>query len=75
MPWVAPAARMGEYVEALRAIWRSWETGAKLDYQGKHYHFSLMNEEFSPGPNHLPDGARHHRRGRSAHAEDGGAVG
>ncbi|HUI17191.1 MAG TPA: TIGR03617 family F420-dependent LLM class oxidoreductase, partial [Alphaproteobacteria bacterium] len=54
VPWIAPAARMGEYVEALRAIWRSWETGAKLDYQGKHYRFSLMNEEFSPGPNHLP---------------------
>ncbi|HXQ65804.1 MAG TPA: TIGR03617 family F420-dependent LLM class oxidoreductase [Alphaproteobacteria bacterium] len=54
VPWVAPAARMGEYVESLRAIWRSWETGAKLDYQGKHYRFSLMNEEFSPGPNHLP---------------------
>jgi probable F420-dependent oxidoreductase len=54
VPWFAPAQRMGEYVEALRAIWRCWETGAKLDYHGKHYHFSLMNEEFSPGPNHLP---------------------
>ena len=54
VPWVAPAARMGEYVEALRAIWQSWETGAKLDYQGQHYRFSLMNEEFSPGPNRLP---------------------
>ena len=54
VPWVAPAARMGEYVQALRAIWRCWETGGPLDYAGEHYRFSLMNEGFSPGPNHLP---------------------
>ncbi len=54
VPWIAPAARMAEYAEALRAIFRSWETGAKLDYQGKYYTFTLMNEGFSPGPNHQP---------------------
>lgn len=54
VPWVAPAARMAEYVQALRAIWRCWETGGSLDYAGEHYRFSLMNEGFSPGPNHLP---------------------
>lgn len=54
VPWVAPAARMAEYIGALRAIWRCWETGGPLDYQGEHYRFSLMNEGFSPGPNHLP---------------------
>lgn len=54
VPWVAPAARMGEYVEALRAIWRCWETGGPLEYLGEHYRFTLMNEGFSPGPNGLP---------------------
>jgi probable F420-dependent oxidoreductase len=54
VPWVAPAARMAEYVEALRAIWRRWETGAKLDFQGKHYTFTLMTPEFSPKPLGLP---------------------
>ena len=54
VPWVAPAARMGEYVQALRAIWHCWETGDTLDYDGELYSFSLMNEGFSPGPNHLP---------------------
>jgi probable F420-dependent oxidoreductase len=34
----------------MRAIWRTWETGAKLDYQGKHYTFTLMTPEFSPKP-------------------------
>ena len=53
-PWIAPAARLGEYVEALRAIFRCWETGEKLNYQGKYYNFSLMTPEFSPGPQGLP---------------------
>jgi probable F420-dependent oxidoreductase len=50
VPWVAPAARLGEYVEALRAIFRCWEYGEKLNYQGKYYTFTLMTPEFSPGP-------------------------
>ena len=54
VPWVAPAARLGEYVRALRAIWRAWETGTKLDFKGQHYNFTLMRPEFSPGPQGLP---------------------
>jgi probable F420-dependent oxidoreductase len=54
VPWVAPAAKMAEYADALRAIFRCWETGAKLDYQGEHYQFSLMHTDFAPGPNRLP---------------------
>ena len=54
VPWIAPAARLGEYVEALRAIFRCWENGEKLDYKGKHYSFTLMTPEFSPGPRKLP---------------------
>jgi probable F420-dependent oxidoreductase len=53
VPWIAPAARLGEYVQALRAIWRNWETGAKLDFKGRHYNFTLMTPEFSPGPQGL----------------------
>jgi probable F420-dependent oxidoreductase len=54
VPWIAPAARLGEYVQALRAIWRAWETGAKLDFRSPHYTFTLMTPEFSPGPQGLP---------------------
>ena len=54
VPWIAPAARLGEYVQALRAIWRTWETGAKLDFKGQHYNFTLMTPEFSPAPHGLP---------------------
>ena len=53
VPWIAPAARLGEYVESLRAIFRCWEYGEKLNYQGKYYNFTLMTPEFSPGPQKL----------------------
>jgi probable F420-dependent oxidoreductase len=53
VPWTAPLPRLREYVEALRAIWRSWETGEKLAYEGKHYQFTLMTPEFSPPPTGL----------------------
>jgi probable F420-dependent oxidoreductase len=53
-PWIAPAARLGEYVESLRAIFRCWEHGEKLNYQGRYYNFSLMTPEFSPPAQHLP---------------------
>lgn len=51
MPWSAPADRMRDYVKAVRAIWRSWATGAALDYQGRFYQHSLMSPFFDPGPN------------------------
>lgn len=53
-PWIAPAARLGEYVQALRAIFRCWENGERLDFRGKFYSFTLMTPEFSPGPQNLP---------------------
>src|SRR5262245_58585782 len=48
VPWSAPAPRMREYVEALRAIWRCWEKGEKLAYRGQHYKFTLMTPTFTP---------------------------
>jgi probable F420-dependent oxidoreductase len=50
MPWSHPAPRMREYVLALRAIWRSWQDGGKLDFDGQFYHHTLMTSMFSPGP-------------------------
>lgn len=51
MPWSAPAARMREYLQALQAIWHSWETGEKLHFDGEHYRHTLMTPMFNPGPN------------------------
>jgi probable F420-dependent oxidoreductase len=54
VPWSAPAPRMREYVESLRAIWRNWKTGEELNYQGKHYRFTLMTPNFTPEPIDAP---------------------
>jgi probable F420-dependent oxidoreductase len=51
---VEPAKRLREYVESLRAIWRCWEDGEPLSYEGSHYRFTLMTPEFSPPPSNLP---------------------
>jgi probable F420-dependent oxidoreductase len=52
--WTSPVSRMREYVEALRAIWRCWERGERLAYEGEHYRLTLMTPEFSPRPTGLP---------------------
>jgi probable F420-dependent oxidoreductase len=54
VPWTAPVPRIREYVESLRAIWRCWEKGERLAYEGRHYRFTLMTPEFSPPPSNLP---------------------
>ncbi len=54
VPWIAPASRMGEYVQALRAIFCCWEYGERLDFRGQYYSFTLMTPEFTPPPVGLP---------------------
>ncbi|GIF14736.1 TIGR03617 family F420-dependent LLM class oxidoreductase [Actinoplanes teichomyceticus] len=51
MPWSRPAARMEEFVAALRAIWHAWATGERLMFRGQFYQHTLMTEFFDPGPN------------------------
>jgi probable F420-dependent oxidoreductase len=51
MPWSNPAARMREFVLAMRAIWDSWNNGTKLDFRGDFYTHTLMTPFFDPGPN------------------------
>lgn len=53
--WEAPAERLGEYVQALRAIWSAFQTGERLSFKGDHYSFSLMTPFFDPGPISHPD--------------------
>jgi probable F420-dependent oxidoreductase len=54
VPWTPPVPRLREYVKALRAIWRTWETGAPLRFEGEHYRFTLMTPNFTPESLHLP---------------------
>jgi probable F420-dependent oxidoreductase len=48
MPWSQPAARMREFILAMRAIWGCWETGEKLDFNGEFYRHDLMTPMFTP---------------------------
>lgn len=51
MPWGHPAARMEEFIGAIRAIWNSWDTGERLAFRGTYYQHTLMTDFFNPGPN------------------------
>jgi probable F420-dependent oxidoreductase len=51
MPWSHPAARMEEFIAAVRAIWHAWATGERLAFRGIYYHHTLMTDFFNPGPN------------------------
>jgi probable F420-dependent oxidoreductase len=50
MPWSHPAARMREFILAMRAIWDCWNNGEKLDFRGDFYRHTLMTPFFNPGP-------------------------
>lgn len=50
MPWSKPAQRMKDYVGAMRAVWKSWQTGEPLDFHSEHYNLSLMTPNFAPPP-------------------------
>ena len=51
MPWSHPAARMEEFIAAIRAIWQCWATGERLSFRGTFYQHTLMTDFFNPGPN------------------------
>lgn len=48
MPWSRPAARMREFILAMRAIWDAWYFGARLDFRGEFYSHTLMTPMFTP---------------------------
>jgi probable F420-dependent oxidoreductase len=51
MPWSHPAPRMLEFIQAIRAIWKTWKTGEALEFKGDFYTHTLMTPFFNPGPN------------------------
>ena len=54
MPWGAPAARLREFILAMRAVWEAWQSGARLNFRGEHYKLTLMAPFFNPGPSAWP---------------------
>jgi len=51
-PWpAAPGPRMREYVQCLRAIFRSFQNPREPAYfEGEHYRFTMLPPFFNPGP-------------------------
>lgn len=56
MPWPeSPMGKLREQIAAMRAIWHTWQTGAKLNYRGEYYKLTLMSPFFNPGPIEHPE--------------------
>ena len=50
-PWPeSPVGKLRDLIQAMRAVWRSWQTGERLNYRGDYYKLNLMSPFFSPGP-------------------------
>jgi probable F420-dependent oxidoreductase len=48
MPWSAPAARMHDYVGALRAVFAAWQRGEPLRFESASYTLTRMQPFFAP---------------------------
>ena len=48
MPWSRPAARMREFILAMRAVWDCWYEELPLDFRGEFYKHTLMTPMFTP---------------------------
>jgi len=55
MPWSAPAARLRDYIGAVRACFDTFQNGAPLDYRSESYTLNRMQPFFNPGPIDHPD--------------------
>ena len=55
MEWSRPAARMREIVQAVRAIWNTWQHGTPLGFRGEFYQHTLMTPMFTPRASDLGD--------------------
>jgi probable F420-dependent oxidoreductase len=53
--WAAPAPRMREYLQALRAIFDCFQNGGALCFEGEHYQLTRLQPFFNPGPIEHPE--------------------
>jgi probable F420-dependent oxidoreductase len=56
MPWPdSVVGKLREQIAAIRAFWRTWQTGERLNFRGEYYKLTLMSPFFDPGPIEHPD--------------------
>jgi len=55
LEWHPPGPWMRDYVNAVRAIWRSWQTETPLEFDSERYQLNLTVPLFTPAPIDHPD--------------------
>ena len=56
MPWPeSVVGKLHEQIEAIRALWNTWQTNQPLNFRGEYYKLNLMSPFFNPGPIKYPD--------------------
>jgi probable F420-dependent oxidoreductase len=53
--WDSPVPQLREYIQALKAIFHSFQTGDRLNFEGEHYTLTKLQPFFNPGPIEQPD--------------------
>ncbi len=53
--WDSPVPQLREYVQALKAVFHSFQTGERLNFVGEHYALTKLQPFFNPGPIEHPD--------------------
>jgi probable F420-dependent oxidoreductase len=53
--WDSPVPQLREYVQAMKAIFHSFQTGERLHFEGDHYVLTKLQPFFNPGPIEHPD--------------------
>ena len=44
--------KLREQIQAMRALWDTWQNGTKLNFRGEYYKLTLMSPFFTPPPLH-----------------------
>jgi probable F420-dependent oxidoreductase len=51
MPWPeSVVGKLREQIEAIHALWNTWQTNQPLSFHSEHYRLNLMSPFFNPGP-------------------------
>ena len=53
--WDSPVPQLREYMQAIKAIFHSFQTGERLNFEGEHYTVTKLQPFFNPGPIEHPD--------------------
>ena len=55
MPWPdSPVGKLRDLIQAMRALWRAWQEGERLNHRGPYHKLTLMTPFFNPGPIEYP---------------------